>query len=980
MNTPRTRHRAWYRPVATAAGIAALATTALAGPGHAGTMPAAAAVQAEQRVATHASAPGNAQALRMPGLGATSHTMTLITGDRVTLTAAGSGRFTVTTTPAPGAGPLIDIRAHGGPSGLQSLVAIPTAAEEFVNTGSVDRSVFDVQYLATHGDDGIGGRIPLTLRYGGHLDAVALSAKAAALPEATTIAAHPASGTVDISVRASRAADFWATLTGQRPGQASLAMSGYPVGRPAPHLTGGAVTAWLTGHQTSPPAKPAGQPEYQVTEDIKYSNHPGTGCGIAWTLCNPVGMYLLGITGPAAGQPYYAASETCIDANPCTTWQVTYVVPPGVYDASGLAAFDRDGVSANVVDLTRPQITITADTQFTVDVDQAQQLTVTTPQPTQLIGGYVMETRFLPGGTQYFANIGGYVNRWVVPTATRVTEGTYTLTTDWNLEKPWVTMSVTSPQRQDLHPWYPSYNGSYPWAYQGSVRFSGTHTWPLVDGGLGTAQDFSRIDAHGKLVLIQPDPSLTGADNLPPCTVEAVQLTNALQAGAAGVLINPTYVYNGSAYPCSADAMSPSWWTTHGAVPLIPWVTLQPSDVASLRSMLQGGPVQLSVADSGPSPYRYHVTFSHEGQIPAADHLTLTSRQFVAVRTTYHRDTAAGAQPYGYIDNPVAWRPDEYVTFGYGEAGVPPGAVREEYYGPVAPDTVWSWVIFPFSSTGSEVDYPQQAEAVLDQRGASQSQDWYGDPAVPGAAQPDTDVDQVQPATKYPIFCMLCRQGDTLFPVVYLVQGAGSRVRSAGLSIFAAGQMHLYQGGQEIPQTPWNGLPTYQLAPQQARYKLTTQAGNISTDWDFTSAPTATDQTPPGLVCLAAFFHLSQDPCHADPLVFLRYNAFTDPANTVTAPGTHQLQVTAYHQAPGAPAITGLKLWISTDGGTTWQQVRVAGQDGGTYTGTYTVPALSSTNGYASIKAQASDATGNDVTQTITNAYSLTAPPASAGR
>jgi hypothetical protein len=58
----------------------------------------------------------------------------------------------------------------------------------------------------------------------------------------------------------------------------------------------------------------------------------------------------------------------------------------------------------------------------------------------------------------------------------------------------------------------------------------------------------------------------------------------------------------------------------------------------------------------------------------------------------------------------------------------------------------------------------------------------------------------------------------------------------------------------------------------------------------------------------------------------------------------------------------------------TWQQVRVSSHGNGTYTGTYAVSALSTTNGYVSIKAQASDAVGNNVTQTITNAYSLTAP------
>jgi hypothetical protein len=96
--------------------------------------------------------------------------------------------------------------------------------------------------------------------------------------------------------------------------------------------------------------------------------------------------------------------------------------------------------------------------------------------------------------------------------------------------------------------------------------------------------------------------------------------------------------------------------------------------------------------------------------------------------------------------------------------------------------------------------------------------------------------------------------------------------------------------------------------------------------------------------------------------------------NTI-APGTRQLQVTGYHQDPSAPPVTSLQLWTSTDGGTSWQPAKVTSGGNGTFTVTYTVPA-SGTNGYVSIKAQASDAAGNDITQEIDNAYAIAAAPA----
>jgi hypothetical protein len=87
------------------------------------------------------------------------------------------------------------------------------------------------------------------------------------------------------------------------------------------------------------------------------------------------------------------------------------------------------------------------------------------------------------------------------------------------------------------------------------------------------------------------------------------------------------------------------------------------------------------------------------------------------------------------------------------------------------------------------------------------------------------------------------------------------------------------------------------------------------------------------------------------------------------------LQVTCYHQDPSAPPVTSLRLWTSTNGGTTWTPARVTRGWRGTFKVIYTVPGTG-TNGYVSIKAQASDAAGNDISQVIENAYAIAAGPA----
>jgi hypothetical protein len=96
-----------------------------------------------------------------------------------------------------------------------------------------------------------------------------------------------------------------------------------------------------------------------------------------------------------------------------------------------------------------------------------------------------------------------------------------------------------------------------------------------------------------------------------------------------------------------------------------------------------------------------------------------------------------------------------------------------------------------------------------------------------------------------------------------------------------------------------------------------------------------------------------------------------DLGNAWTAPGSYPLRITAYHQEPSAPTITGLTLWTSTNGGATWKKAAVASQGDGTYNTTITVPKVPAAGGTVSIKVRAEDADGDDVTQVLYNAWNL---------
>jgi len=148
-----------------------------------------------------------------------------------------------------------------------------------------------------------------------------------------------------------------------------------------------------------------------------------------------------------------------------------------------------------------------------------------------------------------------------------------------------------------------------------------------------------------------------------------------------------------------------------------------------------------------------------------------------------------------------------------------------------------------------------------------------------------------------------------------------------------------------------------------------TADGRTTTEWRFTSATPTRNEPPQGFKCVEG----SGRPCHADPLLFLRYDAGADLGDAVSAPGRHQIRVAAYHQVPAAPAVKSLTVAVSTDGGVTWRQLPATARGGGNYTVSYQAPRLAATTGTVSIRARAEDAAGNTVEQTVLDAFRLTA-------
>ncbi|SCG44661.1 PA domain-containing protein [Micromonospora echinaurantiaca] len=949
---PRRRHR--LRLLAAATAVLTLL----------GTAGAAAARPDEPTAPAPAGAAATADGLRavsLPGLTRSTYTITLITGDEVTLTRDG-GRYIVTAIPAAradGTRPTIDVEVRTGPGGTDTLLhALPSDAQALVAGGVVDRKIFDVAWLAAQVERGANTPLGITVKYGDRLDAAALDKRVSGLPGATTAAKHPESGTVDLRVDPRQAATFWAGFKGKT-GVGEL--SDYLFDRVTPKLGGDAVALWPTGlrSEKAEPQTDTGQPTYRVTQTYKRTNGEPFYCGTRlMTICPTFGFLLAQVAGNAVGSGYESVSARCLDNDPCTTFEATFEVPPGTYQGGGHALFRLDGRDQQL-NLELPEFTVTGDTTLTRDADAARQLTVGTPRPTETFVASRTTFRTFSngqgGGTLSFT---GYGNSsfWAIPSPP-VTVGTFHLGTNWVLGKPMVTMTATTPKRVALKPMLPTYWYRSP-GFE-VVRFSGRQTLQLVDGGLGRAADYDRITAKGKIVLLRIDADKPAGGQ---CNVGTEQLMRARTAGAVAVLVDP--ISSGGPWPTTVCPMpvAPDWWSSPQEVADIPYAAISTAEAENLRGLLRRGPVKIDVSGyDSVSPYVYTLHIYQEGRIPTSLHTEVTDKQLAKVDTSLH---GTQAQPASLIYS--AFRPNETAVAGVPYSYLTDSVRFTTYRGPVSPDLVRNQFYEP---SGGQ---PGVRTIDVADRAGPASARWTSRPLVPGAPALSPQIFRSQPGKWEGDWsneiCAFCRQGDTFYPITYLVSGAAPD-HLMGSYVFEPQNVHMYADGQELPQA--NSLiwgATYHLPAEPRRYRLTAHNGATTTTWNFTSAAATRNEPPKGSKCPEG----SGSPCHADPLLFLRYDVGADLGDAVTAPGRHQITVTAYHQVAAAPAVKRVALAISTDGGVTWKTLPTKSRGGGNHTASYQVPQLADTTGTVSIRASAEDADGNTVEQTVLDAFRLT--------
>jgi subtilisin family serine protease len=141
-----------------------------------------------------------------------SHTVVLLTGDRVTVTTTEDGRSVYSVDPAgdPRRRPVFSAYGTG-----DDLFVVPSDAAPYVDTGLLDRELFNVRELVREGLADGAAALPVIVTYHGEPAASALARSADALPATEKVRALPSIDGAALAVRTDTADDLWDALTGR---------------------------------------------------------------------------------------------------------------------------------------------------------------------------------------------------------------------------------------------------------------------------------------------------------------------------------------------------------------------------------------------------------------------------------------------------------------------------------------------------------------------------------------------------------------------------------------------------------------------------------------------------------------------------------------------------------------------------------------------------------------------------------------------
>ncbi|MEU4386933.1 S8 family serine peptidase [Promicromonospora sp. NPDC023805] len=367
--------------------------------------------------------------------------------------------------------------------------------------------------------------------------------------------------------------------------------------------------------------------------------------------------------------------------------------------------------------------------------------------------------------------------------------------------------------------------------------------------------------------------------------------------------------------------------------PPLPVLGVPAAQAKSLHAALDAGPVTLSVAGKAAPSYSYALAFSRDGSVAdepisyVADGST-TGQLRVSVAAP-----APGAAPYvgGSVWTSVG---------GLGMLSKAPAPHKRTVFVSADEDVAYS----PSASTAKDDPFFGLFEGVMRS-------------FAPGG--------KASARLLAPVFHggggMAQRTGnsmDLVFPVYVddaghhmpVLPGEDARTRLrlwAGQELVADAEDSTWMFPEDLPAAPTPYRLRLDTAYSGEWWRTSTK---VSTEWRFRSAGGGGEDEPAEL-----------------PLLQVDYGVPAALDGTVDR--TAKLTLSADHQ-PGVEGadVTGMRLWASSDDGKNWQEVTVQPGKGDTFRAVVKAAAGAR---FVSLKAQATDADGGRVTETVIRAYRL---------
>ncbi|MFE0019737.1 S8 family serine peptidase [Amycolatopsis sp. NPDC059021] len=659
-----------------------------------------------------------------------------------------------------------------------------------------------------------------------------------------------------------------------------------------------------------------------------------------------------------------------------------FSVPAGTYSALGWT-YERGPKVRQWSGLSASELRVPATSEIRLSAVDTVPARLVTPAPTDQRDRTVMLRRVLPPGPGTSGYIGesGFVTSngdfdvHVAPVA-GTARGAISLQDTATLAQSAVELTAEGLRSGALTTAYdvPTLTAKWP----------GDRSLPVVFGESGRPEDLAKLDVKGKAVLARIPVPADATDVLGELTAGAANAARAAAGAGAAALLPYPGVPGGLAIPglgsSALPILSPDW-----------------EQGESLRTT---GSVSLHLRVRAAPDAMYNLSYLDANGV-SKDHVRqVDPKTLVATKTSYHADRPGlSGQKTWYPFPEGLWK-----TQPVQGTQIPVPGTWTEYTGPADDRMIWKRVV---TLSGSD-KAGKRASLAMNQQDIYRSgerarpdEHWFG-AALRSAAvelQPDHPARYPATAAGWQVACSLCRGGDDpdLFvPAMQWVDGFGGAGHFTSpyenARYFATATTRLYRDGTEIPQSnkddPLALVPLYRLAPEKATYRLdvtdvlspkaeigapsTTlfQYGSrTDTSWTFTSARSASP-VPAGFACYPA-----GTACSFQPLIQLDYRLPLDVTNRAFTGTAFTFDVAAAgHSGSRGGPVTGLKVSSSADGGKTWTEAPAKPRGNGVWSVTVTHPASAGADGSVWLRAEARDASGNTVTQTVQRAYGLTAP------